>query len=100
MLEYLDYVNSYHQLIKYTWEWSYEKLLYFDVMVKVQSNKISTDVYCKPTDRHQCLHYRSCHPRHVKKWIPYRQVLRVKRICSIEESYRDRLRDLRSNLVT
>ena len=84
---------------KYTWEWSYEKLSYLDVMVMVQGNKISTDVYCKPTDTHQYLHYGSCHPRHVKKGIPYGQALRVKRICSTEESYRDRLRDLRSNFI-
>ena len=31
--------------------------------------------------------------------IPYGQALRVKRICSTEESYRDRLRDLRSNFI-
>ena len=99
MLEFLDYVNSYHELIKYTWGWSYEKLSYLDVMVMVQGNKISTDVYCKPTDTHQYLHYGSCHPRHVKKGIPYGQALRVKRICSTEESYRDRLRDLRSNFI-
>ena len=99
LLEFLDYVNSYHELIKYTWRWSYEKLSYLDVMVMVQGNKISTDVYCKPTDTHQYLHYGSCHPRHVKKGIPYGQALRIKRICSTEESYRDRLRDLRSNFI-
>ena len=99
MLEFLDDVNSYHELIKYTRGWSYEKYSYLDVMVMAQGNKILTDVYCKPTDTHQYLHYGSCHPRHVKKGIPYGQALRIKRICSTEESYRDRLRDLRSNFI-
>ena len=67
-------------------------------MVMVQDNKISTDLYCKPTDTHQYSHYGSRHPRHVKKGIPYGQALRVKQICSTG-SYRDRLRDLRSNFI-
>ena len=65
----------------------------------VQDNKISTDVNCKSTDTHQCLRYGSCHSRHVKKEIPYGQGLRVKRISSTEESYRNRLQDLRSNFI-
>ena len=99
LLGFPDYVNLYYELIKYTWGWSYEKLSYLDVVVMVQGNKISTDVYCKPTDTHQHLHYGCCNPTHVKKGIPCGQALRVKRICSTEEGYRDRLRDLCSNFI-
>ena len=55
LLEFLDYVNSYHKTIKCNWEWSKEKLSYLDVLVSIKDNRISTDVYCKPTDIHQYL---------------------------------------------
>ena len=35
----------------------------------------------------------------MKIGIPYVQALRVKRICSTQESYRDRSPDLRSNFI-
>ena len=95
LLEFLDYVNSYHKTIKYTWEWSKEKLSYLDVLVSIKDNRISTDVYCKPTDTHQYLDSKSCHPSHVKKGIPYGQApkfsikdLRNLKVISLREVLR------------
>ena len=34
--------------------------------------KITTDLFVKPTDKHQYLHSASCHPRHCKTSIAYR----------------------------
>ena len=46
-----------------------------------------TDLYSKPTDSHTYLHYRSAHPRHNKKSLPYSQFLRLKRICTKEKDF-------------
>ena len=46
---------------------------YLDVRVELESGKLQTDVYSKPTDTHQYLDIKSCHPAHVKKAIPYGQ---------------------------
>ena len=81
LLQFLNYANSYHATIKYTWGWSYSRLSYLDVMVKVKDTRLDTDVFSKPTDTHQYLEYGSCHPKHVKRAIPYGQALRLKRIC-------------------
>ena len=45
---------------------------------------IITDLYCKPTDGHQCLHYDSCHTDHIKRWVifSHTHTLPLKRICS------------------
>ena len=43
---------------------------------------IITDLYCKPMDGHQYLHYDSCHPDHIKRSIIFSQTLQLKRICS------------------
>ena len=78
---------------------SKEKLSYLDVLVSIKDNRISTDVYCKPTDTHQYLDSKSCHPSHVKKGIPYGQALRVRRICNSDEVFDKRLKELKGQLV-
>ena len=66
---------------------SKEKISYLDVMVSLEDGKLSTDVYHKPPDANQYLKFRSCHPPHVKKGIPYGQALRLKRICDSEDKF-------------
>ena len=61
----LGKLNSYHETIKFTWENSKEKIFYLDVMVSLEDGKLSTDVYHKPTNAHQYVNFRSCHPLHV-----------------------------------
>ena len=39
---------------------------FLDVSVSLQNEKLHTDLYCKPTDKHQYLYYTSCHPKHTK----------------------------------
>ena len=43
-------------------------------------NKLETDIFYKPTDTKQYLNLRSCHPRHVKRGLPYNL---GRRICTI-----------------
>jgi hypothetical protein len=56
---------------------------------------MSTDIYNKPTDKHQYLSPQSCHPKHCTKSIPYSQALRIKRICSNEQTTKKRLGELK-----
>lgn len=99
LIEFVNYVNSYHDTIKYTWELSENKLPFLDVLVKLENKKISTDLYCKPTDTRQYLDNRSCHPRHVKQGIPYGQALRVRRICDSDEVFERRMKELAGDFV-
>ena len=60
----------------------------------------TTDLFVKPTDKHQYLHSTSCHPRHCKTSIAYSQALRQWHICS---NYSDFLRHsqvLKKHLVS
>ena len=88
--EFLLALNSYHESIKFTWEIGNGKISFLDVMISFNGRKFSTDVYHKPTDTHQYLNFKSCHPQHVKKAIPYSQALRLKRICDSEDVYKRR----------
>ena len=55
---------------------------FLDLKVKLIDVKLETDLYIKPTDCHQYLHYLSSHPEHTK-----RQTLRVNRLCSLEKDF-------------
>ena len=43
---------------------------FLDVLFKLSGNKVSCDLYSKPTDMHNYLNFHSCHPRHTDVNIP------------------------------
>ena len=77
----LEILNKFHPNLKFTYEKSKEKINFLDVVIKIKKGKIITDLYCKPTDDHQYLHYDSCDADHIKRSIIFSQTLRLK-ICS------------------
>ena len=92
--EFIDVLNKKHPTIKFTAEWSKTQIIFLDVTVYVENDKIKTDLYVKPTDTHQYLHSSSCHPYHCKKRIPYSQTHRLNRISSDSTSFDGRCNDL------
>ena len=85
--DFMLYINSIHSSFQFTCNYSKEFVQFFDVSVSVDnSGNITTDLYVKPTDTHQYLLATSCHHNHTKRSIPYRQALRILRICSSKES--------------
>ena len=46
-----------------------------------------TDLYSKSIYKHQYLLNSSCHPLHTKRTIPFRLALRLRRICSTNETF-------------
>src|SRR5215813_2514280 len=84
---FLDHINNFHPTIKFTHSYSSNQIHFLDVSVHLDINKLTTKLYKKPTDRKQYLHFKSCHPKHSKRGIPYAQLLRIKRICSKEQDF-------------
>ena len=81
-------MNSGHPTIKFTAEYSREKVSFLDTWVKrTQDGGISTDWYSKPTDTHNYLHYSSCHLHHCKKGDPPGEFLRLRRNCTNVEDF-------------
>ena len=93
---FLERLNSFHPNLKFTSERSQQEINFLDVTVQLSNNKFVTDLYCKPTDCHQYLHYNSCHPEHMKKSSVYSQGLRIKRLCSEDTALSNHLKDLKS----
>ena len=82
---FVDYLNSIHPTIKFTSSHSATNVPFLDVNVSLTNDgNICTDLYTKPTDKHQHLLYSSCHPLHTKKAIPFSLALRLRRICSTD----------------
>jgi len=71
LLEFLQWINQLHENIKFTWDWSKRTINYLDVQIINNNGVIETDLYTKPTDKHQYLFHTSFHPKGVKQSIPY-----------------------------
>ena len=68
---FLNRLNNFHPNLKFTHGESKSSLNFLDVSVSIVDNKFETDLFCKPTDCHQFLHFNSAHPFHNKKSIAY-----------------------------
>ena len=55
-------INNLHESIKFTMEKNEKTLPFLDILIIKEGAKIITDLYCKETDTHQYLDFRSCHP--------------------------------------
>ena len=76
-----------------------EKSIYFlGTYTTCENGSMSTDIYNKPTDKHQYLSPQSCRPKRCTIIIPYSQTLRIKRICSNEQITKKRLGELKCHL--
>ena len=78
-----------------------EVVNFLDFKIIKIHNKLETDIFYKPTDTKQYLNLRSCHPRHVKRGLPYNL---ARRICTIiivsnDEVKVKRLEELSVSLV-
>ena len=91
-----DDINSFHPTIKFTGDWSKEKVNFLDAEVTLKNSVLSTDLFIKPTDTHQFLDPTSCHHYDSKKSTPYSQTLRLNRICSDNSNFDKRCNELES----
>ena len=66
------------------------------MVIKIKEGKIITDLYYKPADGHQYLHYDLCHANHIKRSIIFSQTLRLKRICSEKNDLNVHVEDLKT----
>ena len=92
--EFLEILSRCHPTIKFTAEYSLNKVNFLDIDVIRSGNKLLIDLYIKPTDIHQYLQFSSCHVYHSKKSFPYRQALRFNRICSENRFFDNRCNQL------
>ena len=66
-----------------------------DIQSSIKNGKLTTDLYSKPADSHQFLHYDYCHAEDIKKSIIYSQTLSWRRICSNRKNLKSHKEDLK-----
>ena len=96
---FITYLNNLHPTIKFRSSFSYSEIPFLDVNVMLIDGRLKTDLYVKPTDKHQYLLKSSCHPSHTKQSIPFSMALRLKRICSTDEFFNKRSDALTTHLI-
>ena len=97
---FIDHLNNIHSTIKFTSSHSSTNIPFLDVSVSLTNDgSISTDLYTKPTDKHQPLLYSSCHPLHTKKAIPFSLALPLRRICSTDATFHTHTAQLTTYLL-
>lgn len=94
----INSLNSWHQTIKFEPTISDSEVNFLDTTVFIDKTDytLHTKLFRKPTYRVQYLQYRSNHPQHVMKAIPYSQALRYKRIIDDNETLNIELNTLRN----
>ena len=91
-------LNELHSDLKFTMEYSNERLPFSDILLIKSNNRISTDIFFKETDSKQYLNFYSCHPKHTKTSIPYNLARRICTIVSDQCQREKRLSELRISL--
>ena len=86
--EFYSYLNTINSDLKFTMEIGRKEICFLDLKISFSSsNKLETEVYSKPTDSHLYLHANSCHNKASVNGIAKGVALRLRRICSTEESF-------------
>ena len=97
--DFLKHCNNQNKNILFKQTVSNTSIPFLDVNVTLNNGKLHTDLYSKPTDKHQYLYYTSCHPKHTKTSLPYCLALRLRRICSTEKDFEIRIKEMTQHLL-
>ena len=97
--DFLTHCNSQNENIQFEQTISNTSIPFLDVSVTLEGEKLTTDLYCKSTDKHQYLYHTSCHPKHTKTSLPYCLALRLRRICSSENLVQKRTNEMLHHLI-
>ena len=66
LTQFLNERNNFHSNLKFTYETSSCTVNFLDLNVSLRNGALHTDLYIKPTDGHQYLHYQSSQYHTVK----------------------------------
>ena len=88
--ELLDVLNNINPAIQFTMETSDNQLPFLDVIINKEGKKVFMDFYSKPTDSKRYVSFKSNHPKHCLKNIPFSL---ARRLCMIAE--KDSLKEIR-----
>jgi hypothetical protein len=92
-------LNNLHPKLHFTMEQNKSEISFLDIHLTRQNQDIVTDIFHKPTDTKQYLHFKSCHPRSTKCNIPYNLARRICTIVTHPHLRTVRLQEMKSDLL-
>uniref|UniRef100_A0A8C5M435 Reverse transcriptase domain-containing protein n=1 Tax=Leptobrachium leishanense TaxID=445787 RepID=A0A8C5M435_9ANUR len=87
-------INNLDTPIKVTSTVNEHSINFLDVRVFKKDNCLQYSLFSKPTDRNTLLHEQSAHPEHLKRSLPYSQLLRVIRNNSDVTTREEQISDM------
>ena len=75
--------------LRFTYDSSEKSMSFLDLIITVSERKLKTTLHRKSADCYECLHYASSHPEHTKHSVVFSQTLRVSRLCSEENDFKN-----------
>ncbi|XP_060128613.1 uncharacterized protein LOC132591893 [Zootoca vivipara] len=95
-----EWVNTLDSHLKFTCQYHKKEIPFLDVVVYISNrNTLAFKPYKKLTDCYSLLHYSSSHPSHLKRNLPYGQLIRLKRNATDKRDYRNAAHQLEKALV-
>ena len=91
---FIDFVSNFHPALQFTSTITETGLPFLDINLRISEDRIQTSIFYKETDTHNYLHFSSFHPDHCKHAIPYSQFLRLRRLCSDDDDFLVKSREM------
>lgn len=92
--DFIDFVSNFHPALQFTSTITETELPFLDINLRISEDRIQTSVFYKETDTHNYLHFSSFHPDPCKRAIPYSQFLRLRRLCSDNDDFQNKSREM------
>jgi hypothetical protein len=97
---FLGSFNDFHPTIKLTYSFSQNSVNFLDITIAQNNGRLKTSLFHKPTDAPQYLHFKSAHPSHTKRSVPYSLALRSVRAHTSEEEAKKDLGTLQNQFLS
>ncbi len=98
--DFLDLINGFKDNLKFTCEFSKEKIHFLDMWDMVNESRLVTTLYQKETDRNTLLLASSAHPTPLKKGLPKSQFYRLRRVCQTTEDFVEKSLEMKSKVLS
>lgn len=81
-MDFITWINSCDRNLKFTHTMDSESIVFLDITITKENNRLETKTCQKPTSKNNLLRFESFHPRPLRENLPYGQYLRLRRNCS------------------
>ena len=81
--------NNFTLNLRFTYESSEKSISFLDLIITVPERKLKTTFHIKSTDLYQYLHHASSHPQHTKRSVLFSKTLRISRLCSEKNDFKN-----------